>query len=483
MPMCEFSAHRVRDMYLPIKEMRIPARVYRWADKNAEPLCIKWCVLLEPFDYDNLLARTFACKKIRNRRNEPYTTYVMETMREVPGHNTLLRREMYCQPMGGWMVYFRYPTDVTPLESWAEVGVYTDIKNRPGISYTIINPEIIRETEKFKYCGLQEKSQLNTIAYLHQYLENPGVEYFAKKGLIPHKSLVNKAMKDGNFRKWLRSLAPETVRDVNLYGPTATIKAYKEHKKFSAAYNEITEHLQLCRKVNQYARDVVKAGWKPERVNEYLNPKNQKQCWRWDLYRDYIEAVAYLGLDLKDTKNAFPQDLKRMHDLRIDEMRSKQAAEDAEKRKELYKRFAAAADGLKRFECAGAFCIVIPTSPQDLVKEGAALFHCVGKMGYDKKMADGRSFIAFLRNPEDVNKPFVTIEYNLQTKRLQQCYAAHDKNPDEAPYKFAEEWAKNVTETLKAEEREQKRLAELAAEEEERQRVARNRAERMVATA
>lgn len=483
MAMCEFSAHRVRDMYLPIKEMRIPARVYRWADKNAEPLCVKWCVLLEPFDYDNLLIRTFACKKIRNRRNEPHKTYVMETMREVPGHNMLLRREMYCSMVGGWQVYFRHENDVTPLESWAEVGVYTDIKNRPGITYTIINPEIIAETEKFKYCGLNSRTQINTISYLHQYLQNPGVEYFAKKNLIPSKSLVNKAEKDGNFRKWLRSFSEETVHDANLYGPSAVLASYKKHIPIRTAYNQLTEHRKICRDMNSCARAVVKAGWKPEAIKKYLDKNKVNIRFPSYIYKDYIEAVVFLGLDLKDTKVVFPNELLRMHDLRIDEMNSKKAAEDEEKRKELYERFAAAAEGLKRFECAGAFCIVIPTSPQDLVYEGNALCHCVGKMGYDKKMADGRSFIAFLRNPEDVKKPFVTIQYNLKDKRLQQCYGAHDKKPDDAPYKFAEQWAMKVTETLKAEEREQKRLAELAAEEEERQRVARNRAERMVATA
>lgn len=482
MPMCEFDARRMRDMYLPINEKRIPAKVWLWAEKNAQPFSTKWAVLLEPFDFDNLLIRTFACKKIRNRRNEPHKTYVMETMREVPGHNLLIRRNMYCGACRGWEVYFPPASDAA-VYNWPEYGVYTDIKNRPGISYTIINPELIKQTEKFKYCGLQEKSGINTIEYLHTYLKNPGVEYFAKKGLIPHKSLVNKAMKDGNFRKWLRSLAPDTVKEVNIYGPTATLKAYKEHKKIRVASNEVTEHLQLCRKANIYARDVVKAGWKPERVNEYLNPKNQKHCWRWDIYRDYIEAAVYLGLDLKDTKNAFPQDLIRMHDLRIDEMHSKKAEEDKKAQAELYARFESAAEALKRFEIAGAFCIVIPTSPADLKKEGDALHHCVGKMGYDKKMADGRSFIAFLRRPEDLNTPFVTLEFNLQNKRLQQCYADHDKKPQEDVEAFAQEWAEKVTEMLKAEEREQRRLAELAAEEEERQRVARNRAERMVATA
>lgn len=482
MPMCEFGAHRMRDMYLPIKEMRIPAKVWRWAEKNAEPLSVKWAVWLEPFDYDNLLIRTFACKKIRNRRNEPHTTYVMETMREVPGHDMLLRREMYCQPIGGWTVYFRYPTDVTPLKEWV-CGVYTDIKNRPGISYTIINWELIKQTEKFKYCGLQEKSEIDTIEYLHTYLKNPGVEYFAKKGIIPHKSLVNKAMKDGNFRKWLRGLSEKSVWQVNCYGPTAVLTAYRKHISIMAAYDQNLEHRRLVSKVHDYAREVAKAGWKPEKIDEYMKIGNHKNCWRWDMYRDYIEAVVYLGLDLKDTKNAFPQDLKRMHDLRIDEMNSKKAAEDAEKRKELYKQFKKAADRLKRFECSGAFCIVIPTSPADLQREGSALHHCVGKCGYDKKMADGRSFIAFLRRPEDLDKPFVTLEFNLKDKRLQQCYAEYDKPPAEDVSEFAKEWAEKVIDALKAEEREQRRLAELAAEEEERQRVARNMAARMEATA
>lgn len=481
MAMIEFAAWRTRDYYLPIKEMRTPAAVKKWAEKNATPYSVAWCAFLEQYDYDNLLIRTFAAKKIRDRRNEQHRIEIRETMREVPGHNMLIRRNMYCSACRGWEVYF--PPSSDAAVGWPEYGVYTDIKNRPCISYTILNPELILQTEKFKYCGLQEKSGINTIEYLHTYLKNPGVEYFAKKGLIPHKSLVNKAMKDGNFRKWLRSLAPDTVKEVNLYGPTATIKAYKEHKKIRVASNEVTEHLQLCRKANNYARDVVKAGWKPERVNEYLNPENQKHCWRWDIYRDYIDAVVYLGLDLKDTKNAFPQDLMRMHDLRIDEMQSKKAEEDKKAQAELYARFESAAEALKRFEIAGAFCIVIPTSPADLKKEGDALHHCVGKMGYDKKMADGRSFIAFLRRPEALNTPFVTLEFNLQNKRLQQCYADHDKKPQEDVEAFAQEWAEKVTEMLKAEEREQRRLAELAAEEEERQRVARNRAERMVATA
>ena len=50
MAMCEFDARRMRDMYLPIDEKRIPAKVWRWAEKNAQPLCTMWAVWLEPLN-------------------------------------------------------------------------------------------------------------------------------------------------------------------------------------------------------------------------------------------------------------------------------------------------------------------------------------------------------------------------------------------------------------------------------------------------
>lgn len=485
MARCEFSAQRMRDYYLPVNERRPPAAVKKWAEKNATPYSVAWAVYLEDYDDGNLLVRTFAAKRIRDSRKERHRLEIMETMREVPGHEQLIRREMYCSACGGWSVYFPPENDITPYH-WIESGVYTDIKNRPGITSTILNPEKIATAEKFRFCGYDPKSDLQPISYLHEYMRNPGVEYFAKIGLIPRKSLVNKATKDGNFRKWLRSLAPATIHEANLYGPAATIAAYKQHKTIKKAWGDTNAHLSLAREINRHARPAVKAGWSPERIDAYIKAQVKNiPAGRGLLntYGDYITAVAFLGYNLKDTKVAFPADFMRMHDLRIDEMEAKKAEEDKEKRKELYRQFAEKAESLKRFELAGAFCIVIPHSPEDLRKEGAALNHCVGRMGYDKKFAEGRSFIAFLRDPAALDRPFVTLEYDIKRKVLAQCYGARDSKPDDAVGAFAEAWAAKVTETLQAEEREARRLAEEAAAEEERQRVARNRAARMEATA
>ena len=57
------------------------------------------------------------------------------------------------------------------------------------------------------------------------------------------------------------------------------------------------------------------------------------------------------------------------------------------------------------------------------------MHHCVGSMGYDKKMVDEESLIFFVRDKNKPDIPLVTIEYSLLTKRILQCYADHNSKP------------------------------------------------------
>ena len=127
-----------------------------------------------------------------------------------------------------------------------------------------------------------------------------------------------------------------------------------------------------------------------------------------------------------------------MHDLRTNEWGSKRAKINAQK-------FRKVADGLKEYEYSGQkYIIVIPKGVKELKDEGKALEHCVGKMGYDKKMLDGVSFIAFLRNKQAPDQPYVTIEYGLKEKRVLQCYGKNDSRPNKDVLEFVDAWAKEV---------------------------------------
>ena len=120
-----------------------------------------------------------------------------------------------------------------------------------------------------------------------------------------------------------------------------------------------------------------------------------------------------------------------MHDIRIDELRSKRAAIDAQKRKELYEKFAITAAkylSLEHNKNAG-YIAVIPRSPAELITEGEALRHCVGKMGYDQRFAEERSIIIFIRSASKPQIPLVTVEYSPEKHKILQCHGESNTEP------------------------------------------------------
>ena len=71
-------------------------------------------------------------------------------------------------------------------------------------------------------------------------------------------------------------------------------------------------------------------------------------------------------------------------------------------------------------------------------------------MGYDNKVANGKSIIAFVRKKDNPGIPFVTVEYDMEKNRVIQCYGDHDSRPEEKVIKFVNAWAEYVRKELKA---------------------------------
>ena len=162
--------------------------------------------------------------------------------------------------------------------------------------------------------------------------------------------------------------------------------------------------------------------------------------------------MVKLNYSLEDTKNIFPHDFNRMHDMRIAEYDSVMEKENKEKNRELYVNFAEKAQAAKCFEYQDCdFAVIIPEQIGELVKEGRALNHCVGQMGYDKKMADGKIIIVFVRKMEDLTKSLITIEYDLEKHRLLQAQGYNHRNPTSEEQAFIEKWEKRTTERLRKE--------------------------------
>lgn len=139
--------------------------------------------------------------------------------------------------------------------------------------------------------------------------------------------------------------------------------------------------------------DIVKALVKNEvcKFLDYIEMQNTN----FYSYKDYLNACQYFGLDM----NRYPHDFKRWHDIRIDEYCSARTLKDEQERKEFYEKFAAVESKYLSLEYdnKSAYMSIIAKNPSELITEGDALHHCVGRMNYDQKFAREETLIFFIR--------------------------------------------------------------------------------------
>lgn len=311
-------------------------------------------------------------------------------------------------------------------EKWYEGGWGTNEDKYFNPFAPLVNKEFIDKLPEYKYSEYKN-CNMDVLQYLRIYEKYPQTEYLIKAGLaklVTSKQILERVGKDKSFRKYLYK-----NRDIimNNYLYTHSIlKAYKTGKSLLAIQN-----LEVAKKslnVGNYKdiRELFKG--KTDAFLEYI-AKNETSI---SSYNDYLRACRYLGLDMSLEKNLLPHDFKRWHDIRIDEYRTKRALEEAEKRKELYDKFSIVADKYTPLQkmSKGVFVCIIAKSPEDLIREGEHLHHCVGRMNYDQKFIREETLIFFIRNANEPEKPLVTIEYSLSKKKILQCYGDHDSKPN-----------------------------------------------------
>lgn len=75
------------------------------------------------------------------------------------------------------------------------------------------------------------------------------------------------------------------------------------------------------------------------------------------------------------------------------------------------------------------YILICPEKYGDFVYESKIQKNCLVRCNYYEKMASGNSYIYFLRKKDDINMPFITIEYNPKVNKVYQCYLANNKSP------------------------------------------------------
>jgi len=313
----------------------------------------------------------------------------------------------------------------------------------------IVNMDYLGRFPEYKYSGYELFTGSKILQFLECYEEYPQIEYLMKLGLTDlweSKRICTLLSKDKAFCRWIIRNRDEI--NAHWYNKTTIINAYRRNRTIPEQ-RKIENELSPIH--NRGCKGVCRA-FKGETEQFKLLHYLKKTGIGLNTYWDYYQACVELGLDMNDTKNRFPHDFKHWHDVRIDQRKAKQRELDAEKRKEFYTQFAEAIAKYIPLEHVGndGYAVIIAQSPGQLLAEGEALHHCVGKMGYDKKVVDGQSLIFFVRRADKLDEPFVTMEYSPKTHKVLQLYGKGNTRPSEEVQNYIyKKWLPQANKTLR----------------------------------
>ncbi len=103
-----------------------------------------------------------------------------------------------------------------------------------------------------------------------------------------------------------------------------------------------------------------------------------------------------------------------------------------------------------------AYSIVVPSGVRDIMREGDALSHCVGKSDrYWERIEQQEAYILFLRKTAEIDKPYYTLEVEPNgTIRQKRTYFDRQNDDLKDAEQFLKEWQKVVSERLTESDRE-----------------------------
>lgn len=338
-------------------------------------------------------------------------------------------KDMEFTYVGGYIVGW-YAEGFGKHKPWYEDGYWGWTDDKLFDPYApIINREYILEHfPEYKFSAIDRYMGIQLFKYLRLYEKYPQIEYLTKLGLQRlafSTQILRLCGKDKKFRKWIANNRQDIIR--SSYYITSIIKAYKT----SGSIKEIDE-FERKKKYFDSTQQIgsVKALVKDE-LEKFFDYVETQEISFYS-YRDYLDACLYLGLDMSEEKNRYPHDFRRWHNIRIDEYHTAKALNDERERKELFNKFATVAEKyfVLQYDKKSNFISIIAHSPNDLINEGQALGHCVGRMNYDQKFAREESLIFFIRTKEHPDVPLVTVEYSPARKCILQCYGKGNKTPD-----------------------------------------------------
>ncbi len=320
--------------------------------------------------------------------------------------------------------------------------------------------KVLEETP-WKYCPLEKfynhyRECMDLEGFFKAFLKHPRFEHLVKVGFyqlvsdMSYRSSYSDILDESKNRTHqILGVGPEDVSflrelDVN----QETLKLYqaycrrglKDRKQLLCWEKKQNNSVDLMgilqymtpHKLMRYAEEqqTLLRGKSADSANRYSS-----MSYILREYKDYLDMCRSQKYDMHNSFVLYPKDLQTAHDRESQRVKLKVDAQKRRKFRAIYRKIKHQYD----FEMAG-MKIVYPSVPSDLAAEGQALHHCVG--GYVKSVVERDCIILFLRQCENEEKPFYTIEVTgncvAQVRGMKNC------PPTKEVKAFMDEWEKTV---------------------------------------
>jgi len=367
---------------------------------------------------------TVACKARRDG-----SMAVKEVVRMSVDNPFILRKDVAYCGMSGYQVDWS-PENAGRPRHWDYNGCWDseawDRRCYFKLRGRVINPELLLESPRFKYCAWTESCG-HLIDYLKAYESHPRIELLSKAncGFFAQRiGFVRSLERNKDFMRFFMTNLAE-IKERN-YGCDVIQMAFRKKRTFSAAQERI--------RITREFRGLLPAGVDPEKADAYVSTH---ATYRSE-YGRYLANCVQLGLVLADTKVAFPRNFRRQDKIVSDRVAEVEAQRNREEVRKLDKQIAAVAARFQRLEqsTTGTFHVELPRKSAEFSKVGRLMHNCLGA-GYSVRMARGEAIIAFVRRVSDrKGAPAAAVEYDPRSRKILQCYSAKNAKPPAAVLAF-----------------------------------------------
>lgn len=374
---------------------------------------------------NDVQVRTVAVKSRKDR-----TACIKEVVRGSVDDAKLYVKDVALVPMSGYVVDW-HREKCGRRQQFDYQGHWGDFLFTYKVGFRMqwiepINTDLLKRVKRFKWCAYKPECG-DILGYLKLYTKHPRIEMLSKLGLGRFAQLSGFVKQLDSDKSLMRFFSKHIEEIKAKYYTVDVIRmAHRRGITLGEAYTIKCEMRMFHGIGLPKDIDVSKA-------YAYVKAHDDNEF----AYCNYIQDCMKMGMNLSDTKVAFPKRFKARAKIVKEMVAEVRRREKIEEQKKMDANIAAVSKKLAKLEAvAGPFKVVIPRREQDFRNEGKSLHHCIGNGCYVSGHAKGEHVIAFIRRARSLRVPFVTLQFSPESGKVNQCYGKNNSKPEKRVLDF-----------------------------------------------